>query len=133
MTWLREYMASDAAKNAKSPFPGMKKEASVYVKPRDMKVVRGDILPIMVRASLATKTIEKVDLYLGSQLIATMTEAPYYTEYNVPSNATAGGIIKHGLVGSPTMWIIVYVFLYLESRSFLLHFHANHDVQVFCL
>ena len=90
MTWLREYMASDAAKNAKSPFPGMKKEASVYVKPRDMKVVRGDILPIMVRASLATKTIEKVDLYLGSQLIATMTEAPYYTEYNVPSNATAG-------------------------------------------
>ncbi|MBQ1758560.1 MAG: endo-1,4-beta-xylanase, partial [Prevotella sp.] len=90
MTWLREYMASDAAKNAKSPFPGMKKEASVYVKPRDMKVVRGDILPIMVRASLATKTIEKVDIYLGSQLIATMTEAPYYTEYNVPSNATAG-------------------------------------------
>lgn len=90
MTWLREYMASDAAKNAKSPFPGMKKEASVYVKPRDMKVVRGDILPIMVRASLATKTIQKVDLYLGSQLIATMTEAPYYTEYNVPSNATTG-------------------------------------------
>lgn len=90
MTWLREYMASDAAKNAKSPFPGMKKEASVYVKPRDMKVVRGDILPIKVRASLATKTIQKVDLYLGSQLIATMTEAPYYTEYNVPSNATTG-------------------------------------------
>lgn len=90
MTWLREYMASDAAKNAKSPFPGMKKVASVYVKPRDMKVVRGDILPIMVRASLATKTIQKVDLYLGSQLIATMTEAPYYTEYNVPSNATTG-------------------------------------------
>lgn len=90
MTWLREYMATDVAKNAKSPFPGMKKEASVYVKPRDMKVVRGDILPIMVRASLATKTIQKVDLYLGSQLIATMTEAPYYTEYNVPSNATTG-------------------------------------------
>lgn len=90
MTWLREYMATDAAKNAKSPFPGMKKEASVYVKPRDMKVVRGDILPIMVRASLATKTIQKVDLYLGSQLIATMTEAPYYTEYDVPTNAAAG-------------------------------------------
>lgn len=25
MTWLKEYMASDKAKNAKSPFPGMKK------------------------------------------------------------------------------------------------------------
>ena len=33
MTWLREYMKSDAAKNAKSPFPGMQKEASVYIKP----------------------------------------------------------------------------------------------------
>lgn len=90
MTWLRQYMASDVAKNAKSPFPGMKKEASVYVKPRDMKVAKGDKLPIMVRASLATKTIEKVDLYLGNQLIATMTEAPYYTEYDVPKNAATG-------------------------------------------
>jgi GH35 family endo-1,4-beta-xylanase len=38
MTWLRNYMASDAAKTAKSPFPGMVKEASVYVMPS--KVVR---------------------------------------------------------------------------------------------
>ena len=90
MTWLREYMASDAAKNAKSPFPGMKKEASVYVRPLDLKVVRGDILPIMVRASMATKTIEKIDLYAGTQLIATMTEAPYYTEYTVPTNSSTG-------------------------------------------
>ena len=90
MEFLREYMATEAAKTAKSPFPGMKKEASIYVRPRDLKVAKGDVLPIMVRASLATKTIEKVDLYLGAQLIATMTEAPYYTEYTVPATSSAG-------------------------------------------
>ena len=80
MTWLRTYMETEAAKTAKSPFPGMKKEASIYVRPRDLKVAKGDVLPIMVRARMATKTIEKVDLYVGTKLIATMTEAPYYTE-----------------------------------------------------
>ena len=81
MTWLREYMASDKAKNAKSPFPGMKKEASIYVRPASLTVAKGDKLPILVRARMATKTIEKVELYVGSELIATMTEAPYQTEY----------------------------------------------------
>lgn len=90
MTWLREYMASDAAKQAKSPFPGMKKEASVYVRPAALKVAKGDVLPILVRASMATKTIEKVELYVGSDLVATMTEAPYLAEYNVPATAGAG-------------------------------------------
>ena len=90
MTWLREYMATEAAKTAKSPFPGMKKEASIYVRPQDLKVAKGDVLPIMVRAKMATKTIEKIDLYLGTELIATMTEAPYYTEYTVPTNSTTG-------------------------------------------
>ena len=81
MTWLREYMQSDAAKTAKSPFPGMVKEASVYVKPASLKVAKGDKLPVTVRARLKTKTIEKVDLYVGDELIATMTEAPYVTEF----------------------------------------------------
>lgn len=90
MTWLREYMQTDAAKNAKSPFPGMVKEASVYVRPADMYVAKGDKLPIKVRASMATKTIEKIDLYVGEELIATMTEAPYVTEYAVPTDADAG-------------------------------------------
>ena len=85
MTWLREYMASDAAKNAKSPFPGMKKEASIYVHPAALKVALGDVLPIKVRASMATKTIEKIDLYVGDEKIATMTEAPYMTEYTTGS------------------------------------------------
>ena len=95
MTWLREYMKSEKAKTAKSPFPGMKKEASIYVRPAALKVAKGDVLPIKVRARLATKTIEKVDLYVGAgltnmDLIASMTEDPYITEYQVASNATSG-------------------------------------------
>ena len=87
MTWLKEYMATDKAKNAKSPFPGMKKEASVYIKPADYKVAKGDVVAIKVRARMATKTIEKVDLYAGTtmanatSLVASMTEAPYIAEY----------------------------------------------------
>ncbi len=82
MTWLRQYMQSDAAKNAKSPFPGKKKEASIYIRPASQKVATGDVLPIKVHATMATKEIEKVELYAGEELVATMTEAPYIAEYN---------------------------------------------------
>ena len=85
MTWLREYMQTDAAKNAKSPFPGMKKEASVYVKPSALSVTQNDNVSIEVRARLKTKTIDHVDLYVNNKLFVTMTEAPYVTEY-VPEN-----------------------------------------------
>lgn len=81
MTWLREYMASDVAKNAKSPFPGMKKEASVYVKPAGPKVCLGDSIPITVRARMRTKTIDHVELYVKNKLYETMTEAPYVSYY----------------------------------------------------
>ncbi len=81
MAWLREYMASDAAKNAKSPFPGMKKEASVYVKPASLSVTYNEPVPITVNARLKTKTIDHIDLYVNNKLVTTMTEAPYETEY----------------------------------------------------
>ncbi len=81
MTWLREYMKTDAAKNAKSPFPGMVKEASVYVKPGALSVTINEEVPITVRARLKTKTIDHVDLYVKNKLVATMTEAPYTTTY----------------------------------------------------
>ena len=81
MTWLREYMKSDAAKNAKSPFPGMKKEASVYVKCSPLAVSKGDVVPITIRASLRTKTIDHIDVYVKDQLITTLKEAPYATEF----------------------------------------------------
>jgi len=90
MTWLKEYMATDEAKNAVSPFPGMKKEASVYIRPASLKVAKGDSLAIRIRARMATKTIEKIDLYVGDELIASMTEAPYRTVYNVPSTTGTG-------------------------------------------
>lgn len=81
MTWLRDYMKSDAAKQAKSPFPGMKKEASVYVRPKTIHTTAGDVLPITVDARLRTKTIQQVEVYADGQLIATLTSAPYETEY----------------------------------------------------
>ena len=90
MTWIKEYMATDAAKNAVSPFPGMKKEASIYIRPAALKVVKGDVMPIKVHAKLATKTIEKVELYVEDELVATMTEAPYVAEYEVPSRISSG-------------------------------------------
>ena len=81
MTWIKEYMQTDAAKNAVSPFPGVKKEASIYIRPASLKVAYGDVLPIKVRAKMATKTIQKIDLYANDELIATMTEEPYIAEY----------------------------------------------------
>ena len=92
MTWLKEYMATDAAKNAKSPFPGMKKEASIYIRPQSLKVAKDDVLPIKVHARLATKTIEKVDFYVNDELVKTMTEAPYVLE--VTSSKTGWNTTK---------------------------------------
>lgn len=74
MDWLVEYMKTDKAKNAKSPFPGMKKEASVYIKPQSLNIEKGTASAVTVRARMATKTIEKVDLYEGTTLIGTLTE-----------------------------------------------------------
>ncbi len=90
MTWIKEYMETEAAKTAVGPLPGTKKEASIYIRPAALKVVRGDVLPIKVNASLATKTIEKVDFYVDDELAATMTQAPYIVEYAVPTSSTSG-------------------------------------------
>ena len=81
MKWLREYMQTDAAKNAKSPFPGMVKEASVYIKPATTKATINETLNIAINASLKTKTIDHIDFYIKGQLHSTLTEAPYVIEY----------------------------------------------------
>ena len=88
MTWLREYMASDKAKTAKSPFPGMKKEASLYVKAAGWKVPRNDSIPITVRLKMRTKTVDHVDLYVKNRLVATMTEEPYVAYYKPVTQGT---------------------------------------------
>ena len=85
MTWIKEYMQTDAAKNAVSPFPGVKKEASIYIRPAALKAAAGDVLPIKVRAKMATKTIEKIDLYVNDELVTTMTEEHYIAEHTANS------------------------------------------------
>ncbi|MCQ2058562.1 MAG: endo-1,4-beta-xylanase [Bacteroidaceae bacterium] len=96
MTWLREYMATDAAKNAKSPFPGMKKEASLYIKPSQYSTTINEPMTITVRASMRTKTIDSINLYLNNKLLKTFKETPYQVEYT-PTTA-----------GSYTLKAIVY-------------------------
>ena len=86
MTWLREYMKTDKAKNAKSPFPGMYKEASVYVKPEALNVEKGNPFSVLVRAKMKSKTIETVSLYAKGALVGTLTEEPY--EFSVQSSTT---------------------------------------------
>ena len=86
MTWLRSYMNSDAARNAKSPFPKMVKEASVYVNAGATKVKRNTDVPIYVRASLRTKKIDRIELYVNNSLISTMTNTPYAAIYR-PTNS----------------------------------------------
>ncbi len=77
MTWLREYMASEAAQQAKSPYPGMYKEASIYIKPSTITATQGEEMSILVRAEMKSKSIEKVDLYLNGNLAQSFDEAPY--------------------------------------------------------
>lgn len=74
MKWLREYMATDAPKNATSPFPGMKKEASVYIKPATLSPTKGEPLTITVNARLRTKTIHHIDLYVKGIKYKTISE-----------------------------------------------------------
>ena len=85
MTWLRQYMATDAAKNAKSPFPGMKKEASLYVKPQSIRMIKGEVAPITVRASMRTKTIDHIDFYIDNVLYTTLTQEPYVIDDFIPT------------------------------------------------
>ena len=81
MTWLRDYMKTEKAINAKSPFPGMKKEASLYVKAAGWNVARNDSIPITIRLKMRTKTVDHVDLYVKNKLYATLTEEPYVVYY----------------------------------------------------
>ena len=81
MEWLRDYMSSKAAKEAKSPFPGMKKEASLYVKPASLTLPMNEPSPIEIRARLRSKSISSVEFYVDGTLVSTMTRAPYTVNY----------------------------------------------------
>ena len=86
MTWLREYMATDAALGAKGPFPGGVKEASVYVAPSSLYATVNEPFDVTVRARLKTKTIDHIDLYVNGNLLTTFTEAPYIASYTAPAS-----------------------------------------------
>ena len=81
LEWLREYMQTDAAKNAKSPFPGMVKEASIYAKAGFRAVVRGTTVPISVDARLKTKDIKYVKIFVNEEEICDLKKAPFTAEY----------------------------------------------------
>ncbi len=87
MTWLKEYMATEKAKTAKSPFPGMKKQISLYIKPSKLKATRGESLDITVTAQMVDQSIaiDSVKLYVKNVLDTIMTEAPYVATY-VPAS-----------------------------------------------
>lgn len=95
MTWLREYMASDKAKNAKSPFPGMKKPISFYIRPHFYKAPVNEPNEITITARMHNGAkVEKVELYADSKLVATVTEPTdatkgTYTCYVTPTSVTA--------------------------------------------
>ena len=88
LTWLRDYMATDKARTAKSPFPGMKKEASLYVAPDSLRLMQGNTTAVRVRAALRTKTIRQVQLYAGSTLLGTKTSAPFDFSYTPTAKGT---------------------------------------------
>lgn len=81
--WLVEYMASEKAQTAKSPFPGMKKQVDFYIKPMAPKLSMAEPGKIDLRARMIDKTrkIERIDFYANNQLYCTLTEAPWVVEY----------------------------------------------------
>ena len=81
MTWIKEYMQTTAAKTAVGPFPGTVKEASVYIRPSGLKVIKDDNMQIKVHATMATKSIQKVELFVNNELAGTMTSAPFVFDY----------------------------------------------------
>lgn len=101
MKWLREYMNTDKALTAgfRKNFPltnGWTKEASVYVKPSTLKPCTGDDYEVTVRASMRTKTIDRVVLYVDKDSVV-MKDTPYTVK------------LKAGKVGQKsTLKAIVY-------------------------
>ena len=72
MEWLREYMQTDAAKTAKSPYPGGVKEASVYVGASSLSVEKGEKVNISIDIRLKTKTLHDVELFVNEEKNTTL-------------------------------------------------------------
>ena len=89
LEWLREYMQTDAAKTAKSPYPGGVKEASVYVKSNVLRVEKGTEVPISMSVRLKTKTIDHVEMYVNDEQVNLWTTMEMYIPGNTKIYTTS--------------------------------------------
>ena len=86
LKWLRDYMQTDKAKAAKSPFPSMKKEASLYIKPAALRGKVNTPITIDITARMRSKSIDHIDFYINGSHYQTLTSAPYSVSYT-PTDA----------------------------------------------
>ena len=89
LEWLREYMQTDAAKTAKSPYPGGVKEASVYVKSNVLRVEKSTEVPISMSVRLKTKTIDHVEMYVNDEQVNLWTTMEMYIPGNTKIYTTS--------------------------------------------
>ena len=79
-TWLKEYMASDAAKNATAPSMGSKGvTATLSLSAESMEV--GDELTITVEAESQSSTVSHIDMFANDSLLVNKYIAPYVWTY----------------------------------------------------
>lgn len=90
MTWLRSYIKTDAAKNAKGPFPGGKKTHELYIKPSAYKLSIGNEASISLTARIISDTIDidSINLYINNKLVKTFKSSPYTYTYTPTSAST---------------------------------------------
>ncbi|MBO5798762.1 MAG: endo-1,4-beta-xylanase [Paludibacteraceae bacterium] len=96
MKWLREYMATDAAKNAKGPFCGAGNKITADFELSVSTAVVGDEVKISVSASVKEGSVDHVDMFIGDSLLVNKYVAPYEWSF-APANP-----------GSFTIKIVVY-------------------------
>lgn len=101
MTWLRQYMASAKAKAAKSPFPGMKKEASLYIKPEATPTVNQQTT-VTIHARMRTKTIKQITLKANSKTVATIEPETPAQDNNYTVAYTPATKGRHALIATVT-------------------------------
>ena len=70
LVWLREYLQTDAAINAKSPLINVASDYA-FLTPQSSIILMGDSTNIKGKASSADSTITKIQLYCDSTLVAT--------------------------------------------------------------
>jgi len=77
MKWLREYMATDAAKNAKSPFCG---GGSATIQLSANTIQLGDSISITATAKMQGE-IDHIDFFAGDELLVHKYISPYVWHY----------------------------------------------------